>query len=356
LAEFTNPEILDKIAAASGDVELYDNEMTRLKRDMQGADPPHKIELTSQLTKAKSNKDTAEIKLKSLLMSKANLVLKAPRDGVVGISPTVNDVGKYYEKQLDPNNPFCTINEPGRLRVVLPLVTPEFNQLKETLQRLSPSARDTIDRCLESPVNADYENRPLQDVIENLKTQVKGLKIKIDPDANLSPQLPVTYHGEQVPVRGLLTKICYENGLGYIVVTDDNSPLLGWVLIRPGSDRIFAGGVQALPDLDVKIRIQGRENQVWKGKLEALPESEASVIPLALSTRGGGPVAIKAEKTKSGGLVPQTQYYLVYVDIVDPDAAIIPGNSAQVKIYCKSEPIASYLWRMINNTFDLKLM
>ena len=53
-------------------------------------------------------------------------------------------MSKFYEKQLDPNNPFCTINEPGRLRVVLPLVTPEFNQLKETVERLSPSARDAI--------------------------------------------------------------------------------------------------------------------------------------------------------------------------------------------------------------------
>ena len=111
-----------------------------------------------------------------------------------------------------------------------------------------------------------------------------------------------------------------------------------------------------MPDLNVQIRIQGRDNQIWKGKLEALPESEASVIPLALSSRGGGPVPVKAERTKTGGLVPQTQYYLVYVDIVDPDAAIIPGNSAQVKIYCKSETIASYLWRTVNNMFDLHLM
>jgi putative peptide zinc metalloprotease protein len=356
LAEFSNPELQDKIAAASGEVELYGGNMIRLEREIRGADPARKIDLTSQYSQAKSKKDAAETTLNSHRRSQENLILKAPRDGVVGIAPTVGDVGKFFEKQMDPNNPFCTINQPGRLRVVLPLVTPEFNQLKETVERLSPSARDAIHQLVQARVNADYDQKPLADVLADLKSQVKGLKIKIDPEAELSPQQPVTYHGKDVRLAGLLDTVCSENGLGYIVVTDDNSPLLGWVLVRPGSDRIFAGGVRPVPDLNVQIRIQGRENEVWKGKLEALPESDASVVPLALSSRGGGPVPVKAERTKTGGLVPQTQYYLVYVDIVDPDGAIIPGNSAQVKIYCKSETIASYLWRTVNNMFDLHLM
>ena len=63
---------------------------------------------------------------------------------------------------------------------------------------------------------------------------------------------------------------------------------------------------------------------------------------------------------KAGGrpdvLVPQTQHYLVYVEIVDPDAAILPGTTAQVKIYCKPETCAQWLWRKVNDMFDLGLI
>ena len=65
---------------------------------------------------------------------------------------------------------------------------------------------------------------------------------------------------------------------------------------------------------------------------------------------------VKAERTKTGGLLPQTQYYFVYMEIVDPDNAIMPGNSASVKIYCKPETILSYGWRTVNSMFDLNLM
>jgi len=55
-------------------------------------------------------------------------------------------------------------------------------------------------------------------------------------------------------------------------------------------------------------------------------------------------------------LIPQTQHYLVYVDILDPDAAITPGSMAQVKIHCRPETVASWVWRKINDMFNLGLL
>jgi putative peptide zinc metalloprotease protein len=359
LAEFISPTLQGEIAESKDAVDLNGKEMVNVDQQIQKAksSEPEKLpQLNDQWSKARSKRDAAQTKLNTLVRRQKDLIVKAPRDGVVGIAPTAGDVRKYYEKQLDPNSAFCTINEPGRLRIALPLVTPEFNQLKETVERISPAARASIQYLFRARVNADFEKKPLEDVFDDLRKQVKALKIKIDPTADLSPQLPVTVHGDHMRLADVLERICTDNGLGYIVVTDDKNDLNGWILIRPGSDRIFPGGIRPMPDLDVKLRIQGRDTEVWKGKLEALPESEAATVPLALSTRGGGPVPVKAEHTKSGGLVPQTQYYVVYVDIVDPDPAIIPGTAAQVKIYCKSETIASYLWRQINNMFDLHLM
>ena len=86
-----------------------------------------------------------------------------------------------------------------------------------------------------------------------------------------------------------------------------------------------------------------------------MPESEAKEIPMALSNRGGGPVAVKAGGPP-GHLIPQAQHYLVYIDLLNPDAAITPGSMAQVKIHCRSETCLHWLWRTINTTFDLGLI
>ena len=92
----------------------------------------------------------------------------------------------------------------------------------------------------------------------------------------------------------------------------------------------------------------------WSAHIHSLPPAEAREIPLALSTRGGGPVAIKA-----GGrpeqLVPQTQHFLVYLDIENSDKSLVPGNMAQVKIYLKPETCATWLWRTVNDVFELGL-
>ena len=54
--------------------------------------------------------------------------------------------------------------------------------------------------------------------------------------------------------------------------------------------------------------------------------------------------------------MPQTQHFLVYIDLIDPDAAIVPGAMAQVKVHCKPETCLHWLWRTLNDTFDLGLL
>ena len=62
--------------------------------------------------------------------------------------------------------------------------------------------------------------------------------------------------------------------------------------------------------------------------IERLEESEAKFVPLLLSSRAGGPVAVKAPSGKSQGLVPQTQHFLVYIDLLDADEAIAELRTA----------------------------
>ncbi len=65
------------------------------------------------------------------------LVLKAPLSGVISGAPSIDEVNMGFEK----GKPFCTITAPRRLRVTLPVVTSEYNQLRQNLLGRLPPAR-----------------------------------------------------------------------------------------------------------------------------------------------------------------------------------------------------------------------
>ena len=114
------------------------------------------------------------------------------------------------------------------------------------------------------------------------------------------------------------------------------------------------GTPSSIPNDNIIIRVHGREGSTWNGSNLRLLPSEARDIPLALTSRAGGPVAVKA--TNPGEpMVPQAQQFLVYIDFVAPDDAILPGNLAQVKIYLKPETCGMWLWRTVNDVFELGL-
>ena len=54
--------------------------------------------------------------------------------------------------------------------------------------------------------------------------------------------------------------------------------------------------------------------------------------------------------------MPQTQHYLVYINIIDPDPAIAVNSMAQVKIYLRPETCLQWTWRTINDVFNIKLL
>lgn len=110
--------------------------------------------------------------------------------------------------------------------------------------------------------------------------------------------------------------------------------------------------------LDVTIRVQGMEGRTWTGRVTHLPQSADKTIPLALSTKGGGPLAVKPT-SQPGQLEPQSQVYLVGIDFEQPDrdfAAIVPGSMAQVKVHCEYRSCAWWTWRTLSATFDIGLL
>jgi hypothetical protein len=107
-------------------------------------------------------------------------------------------------------------------------------------------------------------------------------------------------------------------------------------------------------ELNVTIRVQGRDSKTWKGKLDPLPESDAREVPPQLTSKLGGPLAVKPP-SKAGQYIPQAQVYLVHVHIVNPDGAIEPGSLGQVKVHCRWRSVAWWCYRKVADTFDIQL-
>jgi multidrug efflux pump subunit AcrA (membrane-fusion protein) len=354
LAVFSNTEVESKLRKAKQERTDAD-EKIRLKQLQLG--DTTKPEVTFKLEKEKREAEKAYSAAKADVQKWTEihdlLTIRAPQDGIVSGLPSVEEVGQGLEK----GRPFCTIVKPARVRVLLPVVTSEYNQLRENLLRTTPAARAAWNR-LSRVVSVSYDKMPLKDVLADLEKQGKGIKLKLDTAAGVPTNMadvPVEYHANRKRLSQVLDESFSSYGLGYIIKSEEGDAEDGWLIVRSGQERGVPHGQQRVADVPVTIRIHGRDSRTWQGKILHLPEKEADKVPLALSSRGGGPVAVKGG-VKSNTLVPQTQHFLVEVEIIDPDAAIVPGVLAQVKVHCKNETCATWLWRTVNNLFDLGLI
>lgn len=124
------------------------------------------------------------------------------------------------------------------------------------------------------------------------------------------------------------------------------------VPVPPLDYRLLKEDLQVDKNLAVTIRVQGRSSMTWQGRITMMQEAEAKTIPAHLAAQHGGPIPTTPSSTP-GVYAPQSQQYLVGIDLLDPDQAICPGTMAQVKIHCRWRSCAWWLWRTISSIFDL---
>ncbi len=248
LAEFRSNELAIQLIEAESNLKQSLDQLKAAQAQLNGQlDPAERDQVQKTKATAQGDRIYYDGQVKTLKGAMERLTLRAPRGGVIMNPPHQDEVGKLWEKE--PNIPFCTIGDPGRLRVILP----------------------------------------------------------VDPDE-------------------------------YRLLWTDRQELL-----KKGED------------LEVTIRIQGREWHTWKGRISHLPESEAKEIPPSLSNKFGGPVPTKPSQ-RPDVFEPQYQQYLIDVEIIDPDQAICPGTLAQAKIHCKRRTCAWWVWHTFSKTFHFQLM
>jgi putative peptide zinc metalloprotease protein len=134
----------------------------------------------------------------------------------------------------------------------------------------------------------------------------------------------------------------------------DPSRLIVKVPVTPPNFRVLHEDLDKRGELDVSIYVKGRSDHTFVGKVRRLPAQNAATVPLPLTQRGGGSLAVKPTDDPNM-LVPLAQVYLVEVEITDPDAAINPGQLAVVNIHARWRSGAWWVARALSNSMDLGL-
>jgi multidrug efflux pump subunit AcrA (membrane-fusion protein) len=264
LATFRDDDLEQKLSAAQAEWQSAEGQRRLLEDQKENIpDAREKARVVEQIAQVMGRSRAAKATMESLQKIKdTELVLVAPRDGIVGTAPRVDDVGKLFEggggqqQQQQQDKALFTIHDPGRVRLCMPLATSDYHRLRQDLEALQKQNR------------------------------------------------------------------------------------------KRGQDR----------KLSVTLRVRGLDRSTWEGEIARLDESEAKYIPPMLSSRAGGPVEVQPPSGKSQGLVPQTQQYLIYIDIIDPDESITVGQMGHAKVYLRHETCLHWLWRTVNDVFNLQLL
>jgi len=101
-----------------------------------GVDALGRSKLESELRDADSSfrQNSGMLKSQEDLIKRIE-VLKAPRDGVVLGSPKKDDIYRTWEK-TDPQ-PFCTIGDTRKLRVLIPVGATDYREMRQNLDRIT---------------------------------------------------------------------------------------------------------------------------------------------------------------------------------------------------------------------------
>ena len=247
LAEFFNYDLekqrdlaLAQMESRTPLIRAYDEQIAKEPEGMS------KNNLREQRARAEAELRQAEANYKHIVAEIARLSLRAPRDGVVIGLPSIDEVGKGWDREQ--TTVFCAIGDETKLRVLAPLSPADYDLLRENYNKATPQ-----------------------------------------------------------------------------------KPLLA------------------------TIRVQGHGERTWAGKISQLPTAAARTIPLQLSTKGGGPLAVKPHSSLQQ-LEPQGQYFLVGIDLLEPDTSIVINAHAQVKIHCEYRSLAWWIHRSVASAFDLGLI
>jgi type II secretory pathway component GspD/PulD (secretin) len=94
-------------------------------------------------------------------------------------------------------------------------------------------------KLLQTKISVEFKDTRLEDVLEDVKDQVKGLKFLIDSKGGVSRNSTFTYKAKDKTVAEVLDEMFKKPDLGYIILSKKGNAYDGLVQIRKGKERGF---------------------------------------------------------------------------------------------------------------------
>jgi putative peptide zinc metalloprotease protein len=135
LAEFESQQLEEQVikartslSHASKLVGVYQELWTK-ETDLEA-----KEKLQKKKQEAEIDRNKAKYTLDQLEETRKKLILTAPRDGVVMGLPRIDEIGKGWDPK-DMEAPFCSIGDPHKLRVLVPVPPADYDVVRDDLKK-----------------------------------------------------------------------------------------------------------------------------------------------------------------------------------------------------------------------------
>jgi hypothetical protein len=102
----------------------------------------------------------------------------------------------------------------------------------------SPLAAKTR-KLLKTKITVEFKDTRLEDVMEEIKDQVKGFKYLLDAKGGVSRNSTLTYKAKDKPVEVVLDELFKKPELGYIIISKKGNAYDGLVQVRKSKERGF---------------------------------------------------------------------------------------------------------------------
>jgi hypothetical protein len=122
------------------------------------------------------------------------------------------------------------------LPAALLLALAAFTAAQDARPEDTPAAARTR-KLLKTKVSVDFKDTRLEDVMDEIKEMVKGLKIMLDSKGGVSRNRTVTYAARDKTVEAVFDEMFKKMGLGYIVISRKGNAYDGIVQVRQSDER-----------------------------------------------------------------------------------------------------------------------
>ncbi|HMO37584.1 MAG TPA: HlyD family efflux transporter periplasmic adaptor subunit, partial [Gemmatales bacterium] len=245
-------------------------------------------------------------------------------------------------EQVKAGQPLARL-ENVELKIQYDITLNQIPQVKQQIQSLVQQQQTSASRLGplgQQLVRAQGELNRLEHHQQMLREQKDRLILRAPIDGTVMKLIPREQLGNQVP-RGL--ELC---SIG------DPEKLRAIFLVEPADKDLISIDDEAL------IRIHGRGYNYWKGHISSIANKETTEIPNPLSSKYGGDVPTETRQVEGEQRQverPQSQRFMVTVDLDEMDAAIHPGVMGRVKVLVPPRTLAWRFYRYMNATWNWRL-